>query len=648
MPLFEAIGEYTPSVVKSCNRCRSRKVKCDLKIPQCSACSRQGEACNITEYVAYPYSLVERLHSRVQELEQQLAQKGAGQSGPQQAASDSLGWSADVTKEAEEVGVLAIGFADPYSHSKYVGAAAGSTFARIFFKQVGLDVSSAKPAAGRYESPDLETPTATIPSRAVAASLLSVYIARVHIWWPFLHLPSLRACFQGMYQAPRRCSDWHKFIFFVVLALASDVAAINTDTPSPTLLDVNTPPEYLQTALHFFARFHDHPRDLPGLQAVVLLTIWMLNSPAPKHGNDLWQLTRYAMSVALELGIHRHNPAWNFSADDFELRSRLWWTIYSLERSVALSTGRVLSVRDQAIDAPTPASRPGSLDRLTAHEADAAPLYQAKTVWLFVQMVELRRIAGQVLESIYIARGQDGRCASLTLHEIRSISDGLHRRLDRWKGQLDAAGLGPGREYKLMKIEYCLLLLHLNRPSPTFMIPSQKMVAICSQASSSALKQWAAMAAADGIHAVCRSHCQFHHILMAGLSRLYCDWHIQKLTQNTTPSVRPEDAAICQDLLKKGVVSLGNPSLSKFVQLFAVVTSKVYLYYPEMSLSHPPDFSGFEAQPADSMSLEPEGLEAYLHQVSDIFDNEMMDIDDMLTAWYGTLLHDANEESAGI
>lgn len=148
--LPEATGQYTPSVVKSCSRCRGRKVKvclpkeshiscskhfgmadtlscqCDLKIPQCSACERHGEACNITEFVAYPYSVVEKLHARVQELEQRLHASQSTNQVPSTShnvraiqQSSSGAWSADVTREAEEVGVLAIGFQDPHSQGKY-------------------------------------------------------------------------------------------------------------------------------------------------------------------------------------------------------------------------------------------------------------------------------------------------------------------------------------------------------------------------------------------------------------------------------------------------------------------------------------------------------------------------------------------------
>lgn len=321
------------------------------------------------------------------------------------------------------------------------------------------------------------------------------------------------------------------------MALASTEA--HDDEGYISLMDLNSPQEYFQTSLHFFYRFGENSRDLKSLQAVLLLSLWMLNSSHPSHSNDLWHLTRYAMSVAIELGLHRHNVSWNFSQDELENRSRTWWTIYSLERwvlllssserspnsdydrLVALNTGRVLSVRDQAIDIPIPSNN--TADALTAQEAKSAVTFNAKSVWVFAHMIELRKIAGRVLESIYIARSQNGR-SSLTFQEICSISNELHQRLDHWKIELDAAEFEPSREYKCMKIEYCILLLHLNRPSPAFMIPSLSMVAISSHAASSCLHQWHALSTEFGIKAICKCYRHFHDILMIGLARLYCDW----------------------------------------------------------------------------------------------------------------------------
>jgi hypothetical protein len=138
---------------------------------------------------------------------------------------------------------------------------------------------------------------------------------------------------QHIYEDPRQCSDHEKFIVFIVLSLGSSRLTFK-DSQSAAMMDLNDTNAYFQTALRFFNNFHSHPRDLFGIQAVLLLAIWMLDSSHSSHNNDLWQLSRYIMSAAIEAGLHRHNMDWGFTAEQLEVRNRTWWCAYNLERSV--------------------------------------------------------------------------------------------------------------------------------------------------------------------------------------------------------------------------------------------------------------------------------------------------------------------------
>jgi hypothetical protein len=386
--------------------------------------------------------------------------------------------------------------------------------------------------------------TASLPPRTTALFLLGRYIARVHTWWPFLQLPHLRRIFQLLFQGPARASDSEKFTVFAVLALAS--AECQDDAEYHALLDLNAPNAYFHTALRFFTSLHDHPRDLSGIQAVLLLTLWMLGSRQPGQYNDLWHLSRYLMSAAIEAGLHRHNADWGFSADDLETRNRTWWCIYALERytssikiswgldltmhldrHIAVVTGRVLSVRDHCVHALQPTPR--SFDALDPGEALGAPIFHRHSVTPFRLMIRLRQIAGRILESVYIGRGPDGKALATSFQQICAVSDESRRDLETWRRDLGEAGLKPSREHAEMKVEHCLLQLLLNRPSPTFMVPSGAMVAACSRAAASAVRQWLRIEAGHGIEAVCRSFRQLHSILVVGLAALYCDWWVSSL-----------------------------------------------------------------------------------------------------------------------
>lgn len=141
---------------------------------------------------------------------------------------------------------------------------------------------------------------------------------------------------------------------------------------------------------------------------------------------------------------------------------------------------------------------------------------------------------------------------------------------------------------------------------------------------------------------------------------------MQKVAPTPRPTLRPEDAEICLDLLRKGISNLHDPSLSKFERIFHSLKEKVYAstsgfdeasqgipftQVPDLSIyTNAPDMTGAREEShcvpntdIGMVSMGSEGLESYLNQMTTIFDNEMFDIDDTLTAWYGSVLNDVGD-----
>ncbi|KAJ3538253.1 hypothetical protein NM208_g5994 [Fusarium decemcellulare] len=604
---------------------------------------------------------VQSLQDQINHLEARLRSAGASSNIQEEAIPGSSQSNqiapANLQKEAEEVGFLTTGGSAIYSESKYVGSAAGSTFARIFFKQLNLIPTWDSGTQGGSLDMCLSEHSAALPPQPIAQSLLNIYISRVHIWWPFLQLPYIRRLVQRIYGEPRQCSDYEKFVVFAVLALASCHVTLK-DSNSAAKLDLNSPGAYFQTALRFFNNFHDHPRDLFGIQAVLLLAVWMLDSSSSSHNNDLWQLSRYIMSSAIEAGLHRHNTDWGFSAEELETRNRTWWCAYNLERQVATVTGRVLSIRDHAIHALLPTA--SSFDALSPAESSMAHGFHKHTVELFRHMIALRRIGGRILESIYIARGPDGTAMDTTFQQICATSDVIRRDLEVWEQQLEALALKPSREYSEMKIEYCLLQLLLHRPSPTFMVPSRQMASYCSKAASSAIHHWSKIETEYGISAICRCFRQLHDILLVGLAALYCDWQIMALSANTDNTHRAHryvtDTSTCLDLIDRGISHMKVPYLTRYRDLFQAVRNKVYASRiftetsPNESATINSTISPGEAYaPTQNLIFDPnddmmysmgDGVEAYVTQVNEFLDGGGFDVDEVLNAWYDALMEE--------
>ncbi|KAJ4125757.1 hypothetical protein NW765_001531 [Fusarium oxysporum] len=648
---------------KSSAFCFKSMQSMSVTVPQCTACARQNEACNITDCVSYPYVVVKGLQDRINDLEARLRLVPTPNETvlePEPEASDvNPEPRADLQKEAEEVGFLTTGGSDLYSGSKYVGSAAGSTFARIFFKQLNIVPSWDSGSQGSGLEQPLCEATAALPPQPIARALLNIYISRVHIWWPFLQLPHLRRVFHRIYESPRQCSDHEKFTLFAILALAS-CQLTTKDAQSPAMMDLNDSNAYFQTALRFFNNFSNHPRDLFGIQAVLLLAIWMLDSSHSSHNNDLWQLSRYIMSAAIEAGLHRHNKDWGFTAEELEIRNRTWWCAYNLERQVATLTGRVLSIRDHAVHTMLPNS--ATFDALTPLESSMAPVLHKHNVEVIRHMITLRRIGGRILESIYIARGPSGTAMDTTFQQICATSDQIRRDLELWEQQLETMGLKPSREYSEMKIEYCLLQLLLHRPSPTFMVPSRQMASYCSKAASSAISHWSKVEGEYGISAICRCFRQLHDIILVGLAALYCDWQAMTLGQTGDEAQRPHrhfnETATCLDLIDRGVTYMRAPYLAKYKDLFQAVRNKVYAKTIFTSITpgamdstiSPGTLSqGLIFNPNDDIMFSMgDGVEAYVNQVNEFLDGGGFNVDEALDAWYDALMGEIQNGDAQI
>lgn len=218
-----------------------------------------------------------------------------------------------------------------------VGNAAGATFARIFFKQLDLDVHGFKSSISQQSSAvgaadmsfDPISHRASLPSKAISQLLLSYYIAHVHIWWPIFHLPTLRSWFSQIYTSPRTCDCFHRYAIFMVLALGAHEAA--GAATYKALHDIFLPENYYSTAMTFYDQV-SIGTGLQSLQATLLLTVWMTRASNLADNGKLWQISRFAMSMAIELGCHRNNRRWDFGSVENEIRNRLWWSTYALER----------------------------------------------------------------------------------------------------------------------------------------------------------------------------------------------------------------------------------------------------------------------------------------------------------------------------
>jgi hypothetical protein len=143
----------------------------------------------------------------------------------------------------------------------------------------------------------------------IARRYIATYLDRVHKWYPFLSLDRLARDLENAHGS----DEFARLTLFVIFAIAADKH------------DAYTSAEYFQTALSFVPPVVAQ-NSLDSIRALLLLTV---------HGiftwnNDtvnLWYITGHATRVAVQLGITRNNPKWEFASSQQEDRRRVFWCV---------------------------------------------------------------------------------------------------------------------------------------------------------------------------------------------------------------------------------------------------------------------------------------------------------------------------------
>ncbi|KAH6708928.1 transcription factor domain-containing protein [Leptodontidium sp. MPI-SDFR-AT-0119] len=92
---------------------------------------------------------------------------------------------------------------------------------------------------------------------------------------------------------------------------------------------------------------------MPVLQSVLLLIVHSLIDP--DGCNNVWTLTHIAMAHSIDLGIHREvGNSGKFSGLAAEMRRRVFFCAYSLDRSISTIQGRPLGIGDDTFDVGLP------------------------------------------------------------------------------------------------------------------------------------------------------------------------------------------------------------------------------------------------------------------------------------------------------
>ncbi|KAG9240678.1 putative Zn(II)2Cys6 transcription factor [Calycina marina] len=503
---------------KSCERCRTRKQKCH-GFPVCANCTRANEICvqppsAVEEYQNGPNQV---LLARISFLEARLAEYGnlseksdPGQQYHENHISQSSPGAEGKKNIADIVGFLSLG-----GEAAYVGASSGFSLATSLGNLVQATVWNKAIASTMSQTQNKQVSIAEIksqsagpPDKVFGDRIVEAYFTRVHLRYPFLDRAELmkRHADRFVQENATTYDQYGTFKLYMLYAIGSTMLKLTERYES-------TPPEhYFMTALQYISAARES-HSVHNIEAMALLVLYNLRSPS---NSGIWYMIGLAMRTCVDLGLHRKAYYSNVSPYEGQLRRRLFWTVYFLERVIAVSLGRPYSIADRDIDASLPLEIDDTVkdDGLIARTlaVEPSPSFQASrpssNITLAVQCFKLKRIESYIQAAIYRV---DKPIASL----VPQVNPML-AMLEDWN-----KALSPSTPYETdyLGMHYYKAIRLLLQPFLMILPPTDERIALCLQAAGQICQIFKRLHQRDSYG---HSFIALHSVFIAGVTICYC------------------------------------------------------------------------------------------------------------------------------
>ncbi|OWB54536.1 binding protein [[Candida] boidinii] len=148
-------------------------------------------------------------------------------------------------------------------------------------------------------------------------------------------------------------------------------------------------------------------------KSLLLLSIYsFFNNDSEKSWFIIGTLTRLSISIGLNRSLKINSI--NLSKFELEMKYRLFWSVYNIDRLISITVGKPFSINDDDINIPLPSP-------LSDDEIDPITLTN--------NIIQLRRIEGLILKHIYCVRASSIYPSEQSKEEIFSA---LRKEVEMW------------------------------------------------------------------------------------------------------------------------------------------------------------------------------------------------------------------------
>lgn len=374
-------------VSTACDFCRKRKKKCDFRYPNCSACTRAGVRCTIpppgpqVASASVPRDQLENLQKRVRWLEDVVRRKTGV------AVAELSTGAAVVESEGDPdfwFQVPSLLANNSHNHAASASSPDGSTGG----SSVGAPGSETQgfgtqlPNVGEifrdqleHRRPSVARPVTKSPRILRLSSLEETerianrYFDSMGYQYPFLYrsefMTNLQRIWSGWTPPPEVHNSYH-----ITIAIALQIGAPDGNQPADFYrVSQETLPATLQN------------EDLNAVRALLSLALYTMFATV---GPSVWHVLGSCMRLATSLGLHKARLA--ASLIEEEMGKRVFWSLYNLDRLIAVTLGRPLGIADDDITVGLPRE----------FNDDWTETPGTSCITIPVQVIRLRRIFSRI------------------------------------------------------------------------------------------------------------------------------------------------------------------------------------------------------------------------------------------------------------
>lgn len=370
------VGSSSQSrIAQACDRCRSKKIRCDGIRPCCSQCANVGFECRTSDKLsrrAFPRGYTESLEERVRTLEAEVKElkdlldekdekidmlskmrsnrrPSMSSATPSPRMENPKEPSATPPKEdvfRVQASPVLLGPENADSGSYFVGASSGRAFVgmylgRVFYRfprltlstdtfkhriqESGKSVTGLNTGAllnvqsGTAASPAQTPNPSTAPPRMFSDRCVNVFFQEWAPLFPVLHKPSFLRLYEEYMSNPDQMTDPHKL---AQLHLVFGIAGLSSDMPERDQIALceNQWRASLEAVLM--------DNTLVTLQCLILALLYCISKA---DYNRLQHYKGIAVALSHRLGLHQNQKRFSFGALTIETRKKVFWTIYTVD-----------------------------------------------------------------------------------------------------------------------------------------------------------------------------------------------------------------------------------------------------------------------------------------------------------------------------